>query len=185
MFTSDGTFITKWGGWGSGDGQFNRPWGVAVDASGSVYVADRDDDRIQKFGPEVPPQPPLLSWARSAGCESDGCDPEGGQYPLQKFTCRVSVSDANGDEPTYCRVVIERDGSPWRTLNMRRGAGSPQTGIGYKFARTLPPGEFQYRFEAGDGGGSATGDPCQLTDGPSVVPRLNQRPDAAVWNGQK
>jgi hypothetical protein len=29
-----------WGGWGSGDGQFNDPGGVAVDGDGYVYVAD-------------------------------------------------------------------------------------------------------------------------------------------------
>ena len=34
---------------GSGDGQFNYPYGVAVDSSGNVYVADTDNHRIQKF----------------------------------------------------------------------------------------------------------------------------------------
>jgi sugar lactone lactonase YvrE len=34
----------------SGDGQFNFPLGVAADASGSVYVADTENHRIQKFG---------------------------------------------------------------------------------------------------------------------------------------
>ena len=34
------SFITKWGSSGSADGQFNSPYGVAVDSSGNVYVAD-------------------------------------------------------------------------------------------------------------------------------------------------
>ena len=34
------TFITKWGSKGNGDGQFYNPYGVAVDSSGNVYVAD-------------------------------------------------------------------------------------------------------------------------------------------------
>ncbi|MEA2051780.1 MAG: choice-of-anchor U domain-containing protein [Euryarchaeota archaeon] len=42
-------FITQWGTTGSGDGQFNRPSGVAVDSSGNVFVADTFNRRIQKF----------------------------------------------------------------------------------------------------------------------------------------
>jgi DNA-binding beta-propeller fold protein YncE len=41
--------LAKWGTQGSGDGQFNAPFGVAVDGSGNVYVADTDNDRVQKF----------------------------------------------------------------------------------------------------------------------------------------
>src|SRR5438552_8179000 len=44
-----GAFVTKWGSAGSGNGQFNAPWGVAVDAAGNVYVADTGNNRIQKF----------------------------------------------------------------------------------------------------------------------------------------
>ncbi|MBI3551841.1 MAG: T9SS type A sorting domain-containing protein [Elusimicrobia bacterium] len=29
---------------------FNNPWGLAFDLSGSLYVADRNDDRVLKFG---------------------------------------------------------------------------------------------------------------------------------------
>ena len=42
-------FLLKWGSFGSGDGQFNFPNGVAVDPSGNVYVADAYNNRIQKF----------------------------------------------------------------------------------------------------------------------------------------
>lgn len=48
-FTSDGTFIAKWGKRGSGNGQFNAPSAVAVDGSGIVYVADTGNHRIQTF----------------------------------------------------------------------------------------------------------------------------------------
>ncbi len=36
-------------GAGSGNGQFNAPWGVAVDSAGNMYVADTNNNRIQKF----------------------------------------------------------------------------------------------------------------------------------------
>jgi Tol biopolymer transport system component len=44
-----GEFITKWGTHGSGTGQFDDPSGVAIDAAGNVYVADSNNNRIQKF----------------------------------------------------------------------------------------------------------------------------------------
>ena len=50
-FTSDGTFITKWGSEGTGIGQFgvSGPDGIATDPAGNVYVADSSNGRIQKF----------------------------------------------------------------------------------------------------------------------------------------
>lgn len=42
-------FLARWGSNGSGDGQFYFHNGVAVDASGNVYVADGFNHRIQKF----------------------------------------------------------------------------------------------------------------------------------------
>lgn len=42
-------FVTKWGSYGTGDGQFNLPNGIAVNSSDNVYVADRDNHRVQKF----------------------------------------------------------------------------------------------------------------------------------------
>jgi DNA-binding beta-propeller fold protein YncE len=42
-------FLLKWGTTGLGNGQFDEPSGIAVDASGNVYVVDRFNDRVQKF----------------------------------------------------------------------------------------------------------------------------------------
>jgi streptogramin lyase len=41
--------ITSWGSFGTGNGLFITPLGVAVDSSGNVFVADAGNDRIQKF----------------------------------------------------------------------------------------------------------------------------------------
>jgi hypothetical protein len=46
-FSNTGTFLTKWGTLGLGDGQFSDAESLAVDADGNVFVADVD--RIEKF----------------------------------------------------------------------------------------------------------------------------------------
>ena len=48
-FTKDGKYMTGWGGHGCAPGEFDMPYGVAVDDEGFVYVADWRNDRIQKF----------------------------------------------------------------------------------------------------------------------------------------
>ncbi|MDQ7029857.1 MAG: NHL repeat-containing protein [Ardenticatenia bacterium] len=48
----NGEVITTFGEPGSAPGQFNEPWGVAVDGDGNIYVADTWNHRIQKFAPD-------------------------------------------------------------------------------------------------------------------------------------
>lgn len=48
-FAADGSLLQSWGEPGSGPGQFHVPHGIAVDAEGIVYVADRENSRIQRF----------------------------------------------------------------------------------------------------------------------------------------
>jgi len=43
------TFLFDFGVPGSGDGQFDFPRRLAVDPNGFVFVADRNNNRIQKF----------------------------------------------------------------------------------------------------------------------------------------
>jgi hypothetical protein len=50
VFDSQGDFLFKWGSEGNADSQFFRPWGIAFDGAGNVYVSDHID-RIQIFDP--------------------------------------------------------------------------------------------------------------------------------------
>jgi peptidylamidoglycolate lyase len=51
-FSADGKYQFEWGRKGVGPGEFNTPHGITVDTAGRVYVADRENDRIQVFTPE-------------------------------------------------------------------------------------------------------------------------------------
>lgn len=51
MSTKAPVSVSQFGSNGSGNGQFNQPAGVAIDASGNVWVTDDDNNRIQKFSP--------------------------------------------------------------------------------------------------------------------------------------
>ena len=52
MFTLEGKFIRRFGSQGSGPGQLNKPYGVALDSSDMIYVADSNNNRICVFSPE-------------------------------------------------------------------------------------------------------------------------------------
>ena len=98
-FDSSGGFLLKWGsrcimftGAGCvdpdgpgplelGDGQFNNPAAVAVDASGNVYISDTLNNRIQKFDSSGGF---LLKWgSRCVMFTGDGCVDPDGPGPLQ------------------------------------------------------------------------------------------------------
>lgn len=51
-FSADGSLIDSWGQPGTGPGQFNLPHGIGVHQDGRVFVADRENDRIQIFSPD-------------------------------------------------------------------------------------------------------------------------------------
>ena len=51
-FSADGRFLKQWGTPGKAPGQFDTPHALAIDRSGRVYVADRENDRVQVFDGE-------------------------------------------------------------------------------------------------------------------------------------
>ena len=52
VYTSGGVFFGQLGSYGSGNGQFgNGPRGIAHSASGTIYVCDTPNNRIEVFGP--------------------------------------------------------------------------------------------------------------------------------------
>ncbi|GLU44100.1 peptidyl-alpha-hydroxyglycine alpha-amidating lyase family protein [Allomuricauda sp. NBRC 101325] len=51
-FSKEGKYLFEWGKYGDRQGEFNIPHGIDLDKKGYVYVADRENNRIQKFDSE-------------------------------------------------------------------------------------------------------------------------------------
>ena len=49
VFSSDGTFLREFGGWGTGPGKLDEPVGISVSEDGLVAVADTWNRRVQVF----------------------------------------------------------------------------------------------------------------------------------------
>lgn len=49
FWSKDGTKIDSWGEHGSGDGELDRPSGIAFDVDGNLLVVDTMNHRVQKF----------------------------------------------------------------------------------------------------------------------------------------
>jgi DNA-binding beta-propeller fold protein YncE len=91
-FTSNGTFIAKWGIWGGGNAQFQYPAGLAFDANGDIYVADWGNSRIQKFtdGGTF-----LSTWGSFGAGDGQFWGPL--DVAIDKSEGTIYVADANND----------------------------------------------------------------------------------------
>jgi DNA-binding beta-propeller fold protein YncE len=84
-----GGYISSFGSFGSGPGQFNSPSAMAVDpADGSVYVADSGNNRVEKFNSAGVFQSQL-------GCASGTC-PNGTGPGQFHFPLGVAVDPSDG-----------------------------------------------------------------------------------------
>lgn len=67
VFDSAGNYVRQWGEFGGDPGQFNEPWGIAVDDE-TVFVADTWNHRLQKFTHEGD----LVGVIGQSGSPADG-----------------------------------------------------------------------------------------------------------------
>jgi tripartite motif-containing protein 71 len=128
-FDSNGTFITKWGSYCNIDsdwdgipdqlcegGQFADPYGIAISPDGSLYVADSQNNRIQKFDSSGNF---LMKWG-SGGAGNDNGEfntpfgvtigNDGSIYITDSGNSRIQKFDSNGDFITKWGSVGNGDG---------------------------------------------------------------------------
>jgi hypothetical protein len=111
-FDKDGDWVKSWGDRGTGAGEFNTPHSIAIDAKDRIYVADRNNRRIQVFDPDgkhlrtitidVPSPPNARPWY--------------------------------GPVPTAEAPLLQRSGSPWALCI------TPGPGTQYLYASDAFPG---------------------------------------------
>ena len=68
------TYLLEWGGFGTANGQFRAPHGLAVAPSGEVYVSDTVNDRVQKFTNNGVY---LLKWGSTGSGDGQFTTPDG------------------------------------------------------------------------------------------------------------
>lgn len=70
-FSAEGKHLLTWGESGTGEGQFNIVHNVAVDRDGWVYVADRENHRIQVFSSDGRFETQWVNLSRAACLDID------------------------------------------------------------------------------------------------------------------
>jgi DNA-binding beta-propeller fold protein YncE len=98
-FDNDGNFLMKWGGKGTGEGQFSHATGIAVDADGEVFVADYQNKRVQKFDPTGKF---ISTWTMGEDIKAEGTpeaiaiDADGNVYISDYVFGRIQIFDNDG-----------------------------------------------------------------------------------------
>lgn len=107
-YSPDGEFLFSWGEPGSGPGQFNIVHNICCDAEGWVYVADRENHRVQVFDGDGRYEAQWNNVHRPCGLSMDGSAQPlfyiGELAPGQEFSNRnwpnlgprVSILSASG-----------------------------------------------------------------------------------------
>jgi len=103
-YTEKGEYRGSWGEYGTDPGQFNLVHSVCTDAKGKVYIADRENHRVQIFDPEGKYITQWNNMHRPCGIhikdklcyvgELPSHLPVNADYP--NIGCRVSIYDLKG-----------------------------------------------------------------------------------------
>lgn len=92
-FSAEGEHILSWGTPGDGPGEFNLPHSVWVDDNDRVYVADRENHRIQIFDPQGTFIDQWTGFRQPTDFFLDGA----GRFYVAELQHRVSILNLDGE----------------------------------------------------------------------------------------
>jgi hypothetical protein len=95
-YSPDGKYLFSWGESGTGEGQFNIVHNVDTDKNGWVYVADRENHRVQIFSPEGKYETQWNNLSRVAAIYIDSRGGEEVAY-LGEYFCGIGSNDIGTD----------------------------------------------------------------------------------------
>ena len=105
-FSPEGRLILSWGESGTGEGQFNVVHNVKVGRDGWVYVADRENHRVQVFSSEGKFETQWVNLSRAAALDIDTSGAEDIIYVGEYFSGIASNDIGTGLGP---RVTVHVD----------------------------------------------------------------------------
>jgi DNA-binding beta-propeller fold protein YncE len=73
-FDKNGKLLKTWGKLGTGPGEFDQPHSLAFDSKGLLYIADRNNNRIQVFDEDGNYKKEYKQWSRPSGIFIDKHD---------------------------------------------------------------------------------------------------------------
>lgn len=165
-FSSDGEFVTQFGSFGTGDGQFeDMPNDIAIDTKGIVYVLEALDNSVQKFAlKEAEDETALI--VNTTEDKSDA-DPNDGVADVDlneegnQCTLRAAIEEANrrSDENPTITFDIPTDDSGYNsstgiaTISPRKSLPTIKRSVTIE-ATTQPSGKVALD---GEGAGKANG----------------------------
>jgi NHL repeat-containing protein len=91
-FSPDGKLLFSWGEPGTDPGQFNLPHNICVDRDGYLYVADRENHRLQVFDSSGKFETQWNNLFRPCGLYIDHRDPQGARVYVGELGPSLPVS---------------------------------------------------------------------------------------------
>lgn len=106
-FSPEGELLQTWGAPGDGPGQFHLPHGIFVDSQSRVFVADRENSRLQLFSPDGEF---LEQWTHVARPCNVFIDKQDRVY-VAELGWRVGIEDARPEETGGRVSILDRSGN--------------------------------------------------------------------------